>query len=507
MANIPSVEEKCIGSFLASAIGDALGWPNEFKAENAIDSKIQTDFFVQWNRRTGGRYWSHVETIAAGEYSDDTQMILAVARSLMSDDWKVTFSKKELPMWLDYERGGGRAVKQAARSWRNGKEPWESKDSSGYFGAGGNGAVMRILPHVIFAYGRQGLDGLLNDVVEDCLFTHGHVRAILGATCYAYALYKLLQKREILGFGQLVDEVIEGAEIWGKFPQEVVAAEWLERAEKTGKIYENMWMFQVGDMLQKLQFIKDSLKKGLLVKDRDVLKRLESFDKSKGAGDVAILSALFFASKYANNPALGIKAAAFCYGTDTDTIASITGGLLGMLCGVSWIPSEWKLVQDYDCLVNFPRLLLTENIKEETKRVTDYYRAKSNDWIPSLIGKIRILNTNEISGKSFVVHVKKTETLSGQTMFFKTYERMPKEMIETDVVETKMLKLEKAYFVLELEDISQLLSNHSLGRITLKKFLNILKELLEKSEPAKIAKKYKVDEEIVVVVRNLINNG
>ena len=34
MANIPSIAEKCKGAMLASAIGDALGWPNELKASN-----------------------------------------------------------------------------------------------------------------------------------------------------------------------------------------------------------------------------------------------------------------------------------------------------------------------------------------------------------------------------------------------------------------------------------------------------------------------------------------
>ncbi|MGN0813400.1 MAG: hypothetical protein ACI4MQ_07830 [Candidatus Coproplasma sp.] len=36
-------------------------------------------------------------------------------------------------------------------------------------------------------------------------------------------------------------------------------------------------------------------------------------------------------SKYANNPALGIKQAANLFGADTDTIAAMTGGLMGKL--------------------------------------------------------------------------------------------------------------------------------------------------------------------------------
>ena len=32
MSNIPSIREKCTGALLASAIGDSLGWPYEFRA-------------------------------------------------------------------------------------------------------------------------------------------------------------------------------------------------------------------------------------------------------------------------------------------------------------------------------------------------------------------------------------------------------------------------------------------------------------------------------------------
>ena len=80
MSNIPSIREKCTGALLASAIGDSLGWPYEFRARNVQNNLSMGDgHFIDWNRKSGGRYWSHSETILAGEYSDDTQMILAVS--------------------------------------------------------------------------------------------------------------------------------------------------------------------------------------------------------------------------------------------------------------------------------------------------------------------------------------------------------------------------------------------------------------------------------------------
>ena len=94
MSNIPSIREKCTGALLASAIGDSLGWPYEFRARNVQNNLSMGDgHFIDWNRKSGGRYWSHSETILAGEYSDDTQMILAVSRSIISGyGWKEYFS-------------------------------------------------------------------------------------------------------------------------------------------------------------------------------------------------------------------------------------------------------------------------------------------------------------------------------------------------------------------------------------------------------------------------------
>src|SRR5690606_23926148 len=101
MANIPSIAEKCKGAMLASAIGDALGWPNELKASNTIKKTRANDRFVEWTRRSGGRYWLHNEKILPGEYSDDTQMILAVARSIITGNWESTLAFKEIPFWLE----------------------------------------------------------------------------------------------------------------------------------------------------------------------------------------------------------------------------------------------------------------------------------------------------------------------------------------------------------------------------------------------------------------------
>jgi ADP-ribosylglycohydrolase len=512
MAIIPSIAEKCTGAMLASAIGDALGWPNELRASNTIKKTRANDRFLEWTRRSGGRYWPHYEKILPGEYSDDTQMILAVARSIITGNWESTLAFKEIPFWLEYERGGGSALKEAAKSLKNNVVPWESKESGKYFMAGGNGAAMRILPHVIH---KRNIDMLISDVIKDSLYTHGHPRAILGASCYAFALHYLMNKETVLEYGELIRAVIDGSKYWNTLNPNVLPAQWLNLAEKySGFDYLRVWSDTVSNMTEKLEYIADSLNKGLLVNDEAVLKRLECFDKANGAGDVAILSSLYLTSKYANNPALGIKIAANLPNADTDTIASMTGGLLGMLSGTTWIPIEWKLLQDYDCLVNITEILLANNMIEASKHITNQNKAQHNDWKDSPIGKIRVLATTVVpSGKSGSVIIDKLETTLGQTLYTKRFERKsvtsPSEnKAQEDVVQMVIDEpaIRQAAFSLTPNKIKELMNNPLLARITFKKVLQIIDLLLNgDTEYDKAADKLKVEKEIFEILKNYIS--
>ena len=116
---IPVQIEKCKGAMVACAIGDALGWPNEPRSKNRAKKPKVTDEFVAWIRSSNNPRW-HDERILPGEYSDDTQMILSVARSIITGDWERFFAEKELPFWLNYERGGGGALLKAAKSYKKG---------------------------------------------------------------------------------------------------------------------------------------------------------------------------------------------------------------------------------------------------------------------------------------------------------------------------------------------------------------------------------------------------
>ncbi len=228
---IPSYMEKCKGAMVATAIGDALGWPNELRSKNRAKKLKVSDHFTEWTRISSNPRW-HDEKILPGEYSDDTQLTLSVARSMIAGGWEKFFAEKELPFWLNYERGGGGALLRAAKSYKGGLPPWQSRDARKYFNAGGNGAVMRILPHVIAAAKTPDVAELMREVVRDAIITHGHPRAILGATCYAYALDYLLRRESTLEYGELVTVVIDGQKDWGAAFDPEVFGQWLEIAQR-----------------------------------------------------------------------------------------------------------------------------------------------------------------------------------------------------------------------------------------------------------------------------------
>src|SRR5664280_3866472 len=103
------LQTRVESALLASAIGDALGWPQENRSQRVggrrgVKASLE---LVAWSRRAGGRWAPHEEVIRAGEYSDDTQMTLALARSFaFGERWWEHWTQVELPFWLLYERGG-----------------------------------------------------------------------------------------------------------------------------------------------------------------------------------------------------------------------------------------------------------------------------------------------------------------------------------------------------------------------------------------------------------------
>lgn len=382
------IKERYLGALLGASIGDALGWPNEQNSNNVKKNTIINGQFIDWKRKTGGRYWPYEENIYAGEYSDDTQLLIATLRSLLKgNQWSRYFRQAELPAWLVYERGGGGATKRAANSWLKEYSPWDfkynsEKNISDYFMAGGNGVVMRIMPHV---FGNENnSDLIMKQVLLNGMYTHGHPRALVGALLYASALQFLFALDVTLEYGQLIQFLLDNKNIWGKLPEVNHLDSWLECASIHARInYLALWDSIVEETVEYLMTAKKALELGILDVGNDTLEKLGCFDKKKnGAGNVTTVISIYLFSKYASSPMSALSETVNLKNSDTDTLASLTGGLIGAIHGEQWIPVEFRILQDYEMF----DILLSKLLNEQDDIVMNArnYKLLSKDIVTSL---------------------------------------------------------------------------------------------------------------------------
>jgi len=452
-----SLIAKGQGAFLGAAVGDALGWPQEPEAKRVDNKNAATESsngFQQWVRKSGGQYYPHEEVILAGEYSDDTQLILCTARSLLhGEKWWHYFIKKELPTWTRYERGGGGATKRAAQLWLAGQEPWSSieKNKKQYFEAGGNGVAMRIMPHCFLGATDTNFGNIAKNIVANGVCTHGHPRALVGALAYGFAVWVAFQKTGTLKYGEIIEQVLSAVNLWSKLPDlDNIFPSWRPSFfEVNGEKYEYIWQKTVTEMLELLEQCQEGMKHGALSVEQEILTKLGCFNQNiKGSGTVTAAASIFLASRYAADPFHGIVEAGFARGADTDTVASMTGGILGALAGIEWLGNHAEQVQDAWYLMKIPEFLSSKEtiVKDPNCKCTPITKSHLDSLIQKLemskIGDIflfsdgrevqtsAVLNHQSLSKTTVAVSWKLNAT-DGQSLYVKKFSRLNPEKLLT----------------------------------------------------------------------------
>ena len=188
---------------------------------------------------------------------------------------------------------------------------WSANFFATYTTTGGNGAAMRIQPHV---WAGQPLMA----VVEDAVCTHGHMRAILGATLHATCLASVLRDGEI----PRPDPALLDTDVL-----DLLGLDWIRA-----------WEAQSGQPLD--QALRTALAEGrdMLAQARSasdyvaLATQLGALDpRTRGSGLSTAVLALALAWLYADDPVRGLIVGANLLESDTDTIASMAGALLGAL--------------------------------------------------------------------------------------------------------------------------------------------------------------------------------
>ncbi|MEJ7657608.1 MAG: ADP-ribosylglycohydrolase family protein [Thermoleophilaceae bacterium] len=356
------LQGRARGTLLAAAAGDALGWPIEPRGRRIGGSGTlePQPRFVAWRRGEGGGFAPHEEEIPAGTYSDDTQLMIAVARSLLRTEWWKHLTEVELPLWLLYEMGGGGAIRRAAQGWLRARTPWAGVTArvESYFEAGANGAAMRVAPHAVRRAHERTFTGVRKAVLADALTTHGHPRAILGAQLFAYGCWTAMRRREPLAFGELIDRCLVDVRVWSSFDENSPPPAWAAVAPKG---YSATWEATVEEIVDLLNVGREGLSRGALAVDHSVLEQLGCFGPHGGSGTITAAAALFLASRHASQPRQGLVAAAFARRADTDTLAAMSGALLGAIHGEEWLGQLSDAVQDHDYLSDLADQLLNRD--------------------------------------------------------------------------------------------------------------------------------------------------
>ena len=321
-------------SSLWAAYGDALGWISELTSESGLNRRTggaPLSVPIEWKRRIGGRAGVTV-TLPRGCYSDDTQLRLATSRCIRSDGFDVeAFSKVELPVWLSYALGGGKSTSAAATNLAKPRVQWFVNDFRGWTDSGGNGAAMRIQPHVWAARNPSDPATFLPDVVRNAVCTHSHPNGMLGAIFHALILARAM----VTGLHPTPEDLLAATDdaenVFELFQGEVELQQfWRVAFERDAGEFGKSWSKALNEC-QKAILVAASTSNRTGA-DRyetivDSLMLREPGQRGNGMLTSVAAVALIWCESH---PEPALRLAANAIGTDTDTIATMAGAILGI---------------------------------------------------------------------------------------------------------------------------------------------------------------------------------
>jgi poly(ADP-ribose) glycohydrolase ARH3 len=187
------IDDRAGGALLGTFVGDALGMPFEGRPHTAIPEDIE---MVEARR---GR----------GTYTDDTQMMIALAESLIA---RGGVDPEHLARaFLDAyepERGYGAGTRRVFELWRSGV-PVAVAAGSVFDGEGsrGNGAAMRIAPVAVCF--RDEPARLCMEAAASARVTHVEPVGVDGAVVQAAAIGAALRGDDILAVAGAAADTLE----------------------------------------------------------------------------------------------------------------------------------------------------------------------------------------------------------------------------------------------------------------------------------------------------------
>lgn len=296
------IEERVLGGFYGAAIGDALGVPVEFKKRDFLKENPVQDLM-------GYGCWKQ----PLGTFSDDSSMLFCTAQSLLKGydlkDIAANFVK-----WYQEGYWGahdevfdiGRTTRRSLNRIMKGVHPKFSGDFEEE--NNGNGSLMRILPMVFFLKNETNIQARYEYVKEVSSITHAHFRSVFSCfICVEYGRILLEGKSLKEGYILLRNNINSFVKNQDFNAKEV-------------SLFDRVIQQNIAELpessLSSWGYVLDSLESSFWC-----LLTSSSYEES-------VLKAVNL-------------------GGDTDTTATITGGLAGLYYGKSHIKEDWiqKLVK------------------------------------------------------------------------------------------------------------------------------------------------------------------
>jgi ADP-ribosylglycohydrolase len=326
--------EKVRGFFLGTAIGDALGMPVEGQAYERIKARYgRLEEYVSAEEHK----WFKGEPL--GAWTDDTQLTLAVAEALIEAGGFDMDKQAEyhVKAYQRHTSGWGGTTKEAIQRLANGTHWKESgvflpaglvrdagsgADGGAGGGAGGlkkpktrgfgNGVCMKVGPVGVFmALQAVGLEELTGRLADFAAMTHRTSMAVSSGLAHALAVCRCMTSTpDNFSAPALIDAVVRASEAGRRYFSETLADDLTGRFQSLRTVTENS--------------------------------TTEEFIQSFGAGSYYVYNSLPFTYAFFVRAPTRIESLYECAsaGGDTDSNASMLGGLMGALCGTSIFPKK-----------------------------------------------------------------------------------------------------------------------------------------------------------------------
>ncbi|MBM7073501.1 ADP-ribosylglycohydrolase family protein [Shewanella sp. 202IG2-18] len=335
------ITSTAVAALQGLALGDALGTTLEFKPRGS---------FTPISDIVGGGPFK----LEAGQWTDDTSMMLCLADSLIECDGHN--ADDEIKRYLDWHQNGSNSCtgecfdigNTVAAALNKFKKTNKALAGSNDEYSAGNGSLMRIAPVALF-YHQSSIEYACEIAAISSQTTHAEPRCIDACRFMAYLLHKIINKQNASSKEQLLTFTKPSNE-FSDFHPDIT------------KVVKGSYKHKAQSEIKGSGFVVESLEAALWC-----------FYHSENFKEGALLAANL--------------------GDDADTTAAIYGQLAGAFYGSDALPREWldKLAWRHDIELRALTLVLRSNNKhiahllEQIKNIKDSHQLYENINVDELM--------------------------------------------------------------------------------------------------------------------------